>query len=75
MKDFLAAVEERGAGHIMDAEGKKCGKPQDLSQRFWKPGYEITCADGKHYSIERENDQWRINPLPEEKGGENASRP
>ncbi len=65
LPDFLSAVELRGAGLIVSEEGKHtCGKPKDVSGLFWNRGYDVTCADGQHFIVSREDNQWRVTKAP-----------
>jgi hypothetical protein len=63
-KDFLRAAELRGAGHVIDQQGKQCGLPQGMHQPLWRAGYDVTCADGQVWSVTFNKQQWRVIKTP-----------
>lgn len=63
---FFEAVEFRGAGRLLDKEGHACGLPKEVEQKFWNRGYDVTCADGQRYIVDRDKQQWRISKAPAE---------
>lgn len=64
VKDFLAEVELRGAGRLLDKKGYACGRPQEVSGIFWERGDKVTCADGKQYIVDRAEGEWQITIAP-----------